>query len=217
MQGVLRRLRFRFLERVALPVLAPLLRGWIGSWRVEGPSSQDLALLMARPRAVVVTFHGLLAPLLAFRGLAGPEGRRFVVMLSPSLDGQLLAAMLARLGIDHVVAAPGSRGVAGSLEFVDRVRGGDIGVIAADGPLGPRFVVKPGALRLAAAADAHLGLMVAQARASLPLGSWDGARLPLPFARVTGRLSLVPPPAGVDPALVAQVQEELLRGARGLP
>jgi hypothetical protein len=214
MRARLRRLRFALLERIVLPLAAAPLRWWIGSWRLEGPAAEPLAQLQRAPRVVIVTFHGMLLHLLAFRRLAAP--RRLVVMLSPSLDGRLLAAALARFGIDHVCAASGSRGVAGSLELIERLRRGDVGVVAADGPRGPCGVVKPGALRLAAAAEAHLALMVTGARWGLRFGSWDRAHLPLPLSRVAASLQVTPPPAAADETATAALAESMVRQARSL-
>ena len=106
------------------------------------------------------------------------------MLLSPSRDGRLLAAFLACFGIGHAVGASGARSVAGGHDFARRVAAGEIGVVAIDGPRGPRGQVTPGWLRLAAAADADSFLIVTGASPGHTFGSWDRAHLPAPFAAV---------------------------------
>lgn len=190
--GCLRRLRFRLLDRVVLPLAIGPIRLWMGSWRRHAPDPQELASLLSRPRLVVATYHGMLLHLLAFAPLCARHGRRLVVLLSPSLDGRLLAAALARFGIGHVLATDGDRGVAGSRELLRHLDAGDVAVIAVDGPLGPCGRVKPGFLRLARMARADVLLALTTASAGLRFGSWDRAHLPLPFGSVTLVTELLP-------------------------
>jgi lysophospholipid acyltransferase (LPLAT)-like uncharacterized protein len=181
----IRRLRFALLEKIALPLLTPLLRLWIASWRLVEPDAELLKSLAARPRLVLLTFHGMLAQTLAFAHLSRRYRRPFVVLLSPSLDGRLLAAFLARFGVGHAFATSGRRAVAGTRELARRVAAGDVAIVAVDGPRGPRGVAKPGALRLAQAIGAELILGTTTASAGFTFPSWDRPLIPYPFARVT--------------------------------
>lgn len=208
---MMRRLRFALLEKVILPLAAPLVDLWMGSWRRVEPDAELLCQIAARPRLVLLTYHGMLLPTLAFARLSPRHGRRLVVMLSPSRDGRLLAAFLRHFEIGHVFATSGSRAVAGSREMARRIAAGDIAVVAVDGPRGPRGVAKPGALRLAAASRAELILSAAHADRAWALPSWDRACLPRPFARVTLKLRCIRCGDG-DGAGVARQLAELARG-----
>ncbi|HUI26408.1 MAG TPA: DUF374 domain-containing protein [Candidatus Kryptonia bacterium] len=214
--AIARRWRFWMLEHFALPLAAPLFRLMMRTWRPSGPDPVALDDLMAAPRVVVATFHGMLPQLLYFWRLPGSYKRRTVVMLSPSRDGRLLAAALRHFDIDHVYGTAGSRALAGTREFIRRVQNGDIGVIAADGPLGPRCVAKPGFLQIAVAAQAHVGLAVTSSSNGLTFGSWDGAHLPFPFARVELSLEVVRPAELSEISRRAALQEALLSAARAL-
>ena len=210
-----RRLRFFILERAILPLAIGPLRLLRRSWRAHGPDGRTLREMMQAPRVVLVTYHGMLLHLLAFSQLPPAHGRRLLVMLSPSRDGRLLAATLARFGIDHVFATSGSRAIGGSLEFVERVRAGEIGVVAADGPLGPCCVAKPGPLRIAAAAGADVAVATTAASRGMRFRSWDRAHLPAPFAHVALSLRMIPcPQTRADESQVADLQRVLLDGAR---
>ena len=136
-------------------------------------------------------------------------------MLSPSYDGRLLAAFLKHFGVNHVFGSSRSRNIAGPLELIRRTQAGEVGLIAVDGPRGPRGVVKPGFLKLAAAADAHLLLVTTSASRGITFKTWDRAHIPAPFAKLQVSLQLLPPPkrAEAEQNLFA-VQTLLLSSAR---
>jgi lysophospholipid acyltransferase (LPLAT)-like uncharacterized protein len=207
-----RPVKFFILEKLLLPLAVFPMRLLVKSWRRREPDPVVIREVSRHRRVVLITYHGMLLHLLAFAPLAP---RRLVVMTSPSFDGRLLAAFLRRFGIDHVSGSSASRNVGGSLEFVRRIRSGDIGLIAVDGPRGPRCVAKPGFLKIAAAAGAHLLLATSSAGRGIVFGTWDGAHLPAPFSRVQLSLQLLPPPANEDPeADIGRVQKALIDAAR---
>lgn len=210
-----RRLWFFVLERIALPIVAGPIRLWVRSWRIDAAADGLLAEVASHPRLVVATFHGMLFHLLAFAEPLRALGRAPVVLVSPSRDGSLLAAALARFGIESVRGTEGSRGVAGSREFSRAVARGAIGVVAVDGPRGPLCVAKPGVLRLRDAAGAELLAAVTGAGHGLRFGSWDQAHLPLPGAVVSLATRLLRSNADRTTAL-GEVQETLLDLRTGL-
>jgi len=212
-----RRLRFAALEKVALPIGILPLRALVRTWQTRGCDDPNFLALMTAPRAVVATYHGMVLHLLAYARIAPRYHRRLVVLVSPSLDGRLLAATLAHFGISHVFGTSNSRGIGGAREFIARIAAGDIGVIAADGPRGPCCVAKPGLLEIAALADAQVFLALTSARHGLTLPSWDRSHLPVPFAALDIRVSPFIPAAaaGLDHQLVA-MQSDLLALARSI-
>jgi lysophospholipid acyltransferase (LPLAT)-like uncharacterized protein len=86
--------------------------------------------------------------------------------------------------------------------------------ITPDGPRGPREVVKPGLVRLASLTGLPVLPVASASRRPWVLRSWDGFRVPRPFARVW--ISYGEPvyvPAGLDEAGVEswrQLLEEAL-------
>lgn len=193
-----RRIRFFLLERVALPVVALPLRLWVASWRLDAAATVAVREVATRPRVVVATFHGRLLHLLALAAPLRRQGRRPVVLVSPSRDGSLLAAALVRFGVDVVRGTEGSRGIAGSRQFSRAVAAGAVGIVAVDGPRGPLRRVKPGVLHLSEAAGADLVAAVTAAAPGIVLPSWDRAHLPLPGARVRVAVRAVPHGASDD-------------------
>lgn len=209
-----RRARFFLLEKVVLPLVIPPLRLLVWTWRARAPGQAFVSELSRSRRIVLVTYHGMFLQLLAFSRIAAREGRRLVVMLSPSLDGRLLAAFLRHFDIDHVRATTNSRGVAGSRELIRRLDEGDVAVVAVDGPRGPCCIAKTGALRLALAAGADIVMAVTSASSGVRLPSWDRSHLPAPFARVELSLERAPEPDRQASNVAALVQRGLVRTAR---
>jgi lysophospholipid acyltransferase (LPLAT)-like uncharacterized protein len=203
---VYRRLRFFVIERLVLPLAILPFKLLVWSWHKVPPDAETLLCLARAPRVVLVTYHGMFLQLVAFSRLLEGAGRKLVVMLSPSLDGRLLAAFLAHFGIDHVRASTSRRGIPGSLELIRRIRAGEIAVIAVDGPRGPCCVANPGFGRIAVAAGARVALAVTSAERGIGFGSWDRAHLPLPFARVELAVELTEPEEG-------EVEQRLLAAA----
>ncbi len=115
-------------------------------------------------------------------------GRPIYTLISASRDGAWLAAFFSLVGMRAVRGSSSrlAREAAGAL--VDALRSGhDIG-ITPDGPRGPCYDFKPGALGVAQLAAAPLLLFGAAYGSAWRLGSWDGFYLPRPFSRVRLRL-----------------------------
>ena len=210
-----RRLRFLALEKIALPAAIVPLRLLVRTWRAQGYDDPNFLAAMAAPRVLVATYHGMFLHLLAYAHIPPRHGRRLVVLISPSLDGRLLAATLTHFGIAHVFGTSSSRGISGAREFIGRIEAGDIGVIAADGPGGPCCAAKPGLLEIAALAHAEIFFTLTSARHGVTLPSWDRSHLPAPFATIDLKASLFVPEAdaGLDHQLAA-MQSGLLALAR---
>jgi len=199
----LRRVRFWILEKLILPVATLPLRLLVRTWRMQALPAATVERIGHLPRVIVAVQHGHLPASMAWANLWAPYGRRWLGLLTPSLDGRLLAAALKRFGVDSVALPSRTRGVAGAQEFIRCIEAGAIGVIAVDGPRGPRGVVKDGVARTAAAAHAAIIVASTAARPAITLRSWDRACLPLPFARVKAHLHVLPPRSS-DEAYTAQ-------------
>jgi hypothetical protein len=110
-------------------------------------------------------------------------GRRLRVLTSRSRDGELAARWVSRFGLD-VVRGSSSRGGGEALRALLRsLREGWEVVVVPDGPRGPREVVKPGIVALAAAGAAPIVPVAVGASPEWRLRSWDEMRVPRPWSR----------------------------------
>ena len=111
------------------------------------------------------------------------QKRRIVVMTSQSFDGEYIARFIQRFGYG---AARGSstRGAVGAIiEMARLMRAGLPTAFTIDGPKGPRYVAKMGAVLLAKKTGQPILPFTISARHWEAKRSWDGFQVPLPFSR----------------------------------
>jgi lysophospholipid acyltransferase (LPLAT)-like uncharacterized protein len=138
------------------------------------------------------------------------QKRRIVVMTSQSFDGEYIARFIQRFGYG---AARGSstRGAVGAIiEMARLMRAGSPTGFTIDGPKGPRYVAKMGAVLLAKKTGQPILPFTISARHWEAKRSWDGFQVPLPFARA--RVDIAPPiyvPADTDDQGLETKRDEL--------
>lgn len=164
--------------------LGVLLRIWLCTLRLTLIIDPQLrALLSARGEApwILALWHGQQMALLKW-----PRRRSTVVLVSHSLDGELLSAVLLVLGFAVERGSSSHGGALGLLGVVRRLRRGFDAAFAVDGPRGPRHaVVALGAPRAAALAKGVIVPMGAACTSAWTLRrTWDHFEIPKPFARV---------------------------------
>lgn len=134
-------------------------------------------------------------------------------MISPSVDGQA-PTMLAEFYGAHVVRGSGSytgvRAVRGVYNAI--VKEGISPTITPDGPRGPRFKMKPGAIFTAQISGKAVVPIAYAASPARLLRTWDKFVIPFPFARL--RIAIGEPyfpPKRMTEEEMAAAQEELER------
>ncbi|MGE0128410.1 MAG: lysophospholipid acyltransferase family protein [Blastocatellales bacterium] len=109
--------------------------------------------------------------------------RGIVVMSSQSFDSEYIARFIQRFGYG---AAKGSstRGARGGLiQMIRAVKAGKSAAFTVDGPRGPIYEAKPGALLLAKKSGAAILPFSISLDRCWRLPSWDRIEIPKPFAR----------------------------------
>ena len=155
-------------------VLIRLLR-W--SWRVRmvGPEP-----VFGTNPLIVCFWHGRQVGLFAHY-----RPRPVAVLASLSRDGTLQARILGYLGFRVLRGSSSRGGTVGLKGMVDAIRSGNDAVFAVDGPRGPAFQVKPGAVLAAEATNGILIPMTTRASSAWTFDrAWDNYQLPKPFAKV---------------------------------
>lgn len=165
---------------VGVPLVSALATTW--RVRVVGGEHEEAARKSGQGFLYVI-WHETLLPLTWHHRL-----RRDITMLvSGTIDGDYLMAFGAAVGYRAVRGATGQDGVQALREVTGILRAGHPVAIAPDGPLGPRRVLKPGALVAAQRAGALVLPLHATADRSWRFDSWDRFLVPRPFAAVTVR------------------------------
>jgi lysophospholipid acyltransferase (LPLAT)-like uncharacterized protein len=202
----------RALYQLVVPLAIGVIRAW---WlmcrvvRVEGVAHLEAALERA-PSLVPCYWHQ--HQLYCGKYLVEQRGRGLTVgwLISPSVDGELGAMMVRRFG-GAVIRGSSTHTGARALRdyYVALTRDNVSPVITPDGPRGPRFRFKPGALLLAQMSGRPI-LPMAYAASRAWLIKWDKFVIPVPFSRIA--IAIGPPcyvPRVTDAAMLERLQGEM--------
>jgi hypothetical protein len=112
------------------------------------------------------------------------RGRGIAVMTSLSFDGEYIARIIERFGFVAVRGSSSRGGATALLGMEEALRQGHIAAFTIDGPRGPRFVAKPGPVKLARMSGAPILCFYLACQRPWVLRSWDRMMIPRPFSRV---------------------------------
>jgi lysophospholipid acyltransferase (LPLAT)-like uncharacterized protein len=137
------------------------------------------------------------------------KGRRGAALTSASKDGEILAGVLARFGIQPVRGSSSRRGATALRELIRIMAEGSDVAITPDGPRGPRYEMHAGVLILAQKSGTPVLPIRVEYSRCWRLKSWDAFMIPQPFARVD--ITLLPLEEIVPTDDRAQFESERLR------
>jgi lysophospholipid acyltransferase (LPLAT)-like uncharacterized protein len=140
------------------------------------------------------------------------RNRRIVVMTSRSFDGEYIARFIQRFGYG-AVRGSSTRGAVGAVvEMARLMRAGCTTAFTIDGPKGPRYIAKMGAVLLAKKTGQPIVPVTMALKRFWTLPSWDLFQIPKPFTRARVYVAppiYVPPDAGEE--MLAAKRDELQR------
>lgn len=170
-------------RRLAVWPVAALLRLWWLTLRIEiAPESARKLSQVGRP-VIFVLWHNRL--FLTPEFVRRYRGRRPLhALVSASGDGGWLTALFQTLGMRAVRGSSSRQGREAASDAIEILAAGhDLG-ITPDGPRGPAYVMKPGAIVVARRTGAVVVLVGIDFVSSWRTRTWDGMHLPKPFSRV---------------------------------
>lgn len=112
------------------------------------------------------------------------RNRGIVVMSSRSFDSEYIARFIQRFGYGAARGSSTRGGKAALIQMIRAVREGKSAAFTVDGPRGPIYEAKPGAVLLAAKSNAAILPFSISMNRYWQLPSWDKIQIPKPFARV---------------------------------
>jgi lysophospholipid acyltransferase (LPLAT)-like uncharacterized protein len=118
-----------------------------------------------------------------FAGTYFLRSRGIVVITSQSLDGEYIARFLKRFGFGTVRGSSTRGGVRALVEMIRYMRAGLPMAFTVDGPRGPRYEAKTGAVVLAKKTGNPMLPFSVELEGSWKVGSWDRMQVPKPFTR----------------------------------
>lgn len=179
--------RQRWLIALAAPLIRLVARALLASCRLQAVHGRDhLDALVAADRAMLLCcWHQRLTYVVGWLLSARRNGLRPGFLVSPSRDGELIAAVVGGLGATVLRGSANRTGARAFRDMYATLKNGVSPIIAVDGPHGPAGTVKAGTAMLAQATRAPLLPVSFTADRYWQLKSWDRMIIPKPFARVT--------------------------------
>ncbi|MCH7499357.1 MAG: DUF374 domain-containing protein [Nitrospina sp.] len=189
------------------PILWGIIHLWCKTLRIKNLNPEMDREIKEKPGGAIYTFwHSHLFYLFYhYRFL-----NKFTLMISPSQDGELLAALVKLYGYPVVRASSYKNTIPGTRELAHLLKKDAKVIIIADGSRGPRHRAQVGSVQLARMTGVPVYTLSYDAHPKHELNSWDRFILPLPFSKVTlnfGAPITVAPKADKD--IIRQKQEEL--------
>ncbi|WP_022852120.1 lysophospholipid acyltransferase family protein [Limisalsivibrio acetivorans] len=166
--------------KAALFVAARLLilYGMTFRYRVTGEENLEKATEGGRS-VVFYTWHNQIFPVLHYH-----RGEKLAVIISASKDGDMMAYVAELFGYRTARGSSSRHGTRALLGAQRIMKEGWHGAVAVDGPKGPVYKFKPGAVYLAKITDKVLMPVIFNCKKRKKFASWDGFVLPAPFSRV---------------------------------
>jgi len=184
-------------RQLVLWPLALLIRAWGRTLRFEIPDEDRRNFeATGEPAAFILWHNRLFLVPECYRRYR--HGRPLYALISASDDGAWLTAFFSLIGVRAVRGSSSRRGREAATSLLEVIRAGHDTGVTPDGPRGPCYEFKPGALIVARRARAPLLLFGAEFTAAWRLGSWDRFYLPRPFSRVRLRCERVAADAAAD-------------------
>jgi lysophospholipid acyltransferase (LPLAT)-like uncharacterized protein len=207
------------LYKMVVPLSLALVRGvWRYSRVVSITGTEHISGALARaPSFIPVYWHQhqlfCVKHLLALRG----TGVKLGFLISPSVDGELGAMIVRSLGAEVIRGSSTHTGARALRDYYQALAHDNVSpAITPDGPRGPPWKFKPGAVLLAQLSQRPIIPMAYAASRAWKI-KWDSFVIPKPFARiaiVVGEPVYVP--KGLDAAGLARFQGEMEQRLKSL-
>lgn len=197
-------------RRLLLWLMAAILRLWCRTLRFEADAATQARLANADEAMAIVIWHNRL--FISAEYFSRYRTRRSVyALVSASKDGALIAEFYRMVGLKPLRGSSSNFARESGKALIEVMRAGhDIG-ITPDGPRGPMYEVKPGALVVTRRTNSPMLLIGAEFMWAKRLRSWDRIYIPWPFSRVVMRCTILPAKkTDGEKWDVAEVRAELL-------
>ena len=132
---------------------------------------------------IVVAWHEDL-----FNCIYALKDKRFVGLVSPVWEGELIGQYMRGMGFDLVRGSSGTSPIAGLKSSIRILKEGKVLASILDGPEGPARIAKEGPVYLASLSGKPIIPMATQANPMWRAPSWDRHKIPLPGARYVVRI-----------------------------
>lgn len=207
------------LYKILVPIAIFIGRSiWRWCARIQVEGAENISAALARATSFIPVYwhqHQLLCvkPLLEMRD----AGVKLGFLISPSVDGEIGAMLVRKLGAEVIRGSSSHTGARALRDYYQALAHEGISpAITPDGPRGPPWKFKPGAILLAQMSQRPMVPMAYAASRAWQI-QWDRFVIPKPFARTA---IVIGPPVyvgkGLDADGLARLQGEMEENLRGL-
>ena len=203
-----RRLLYR---AIGAPLAMAIVRAWWGMCRVVRVVGDGNALAALAGGAIVpVYWHQHTLFCVRFLLDLRTRGLRLGFLISPSEDAELPVIVARRIGAQVVRGSSTHTGARALRDYYVALQQGISPAITPDGPSGPRFEFKPGAILLAQLTGRPMLPLAYHASRAWRTTAWDRFVIPWPGARIA--IAVGTPryvPRGLNAAALARWQADM--------
>ena len=143
-----------------------------------------------------------------FAGTYFFRNRGIVVITSQSFDGEYIARFIQRFGYGAVRGSSTRGGVGALVQMIRLMKRGLPMAFSVDGPRGPKYVAKSGAVLLAKKTGNPMMPFVVETKKYWTIKSWDELQIPKPFTRA--KIFIGEPIYVAPDALEAEIENKQL-------
>lgn len=155
----------------------PLVKAYSLFWKKDVRGEERLDELAEKGGLIVAWHEDLFCSIYAIRS------RRFVGLVSPVWEGELIGQFMKGMGFELVRGSSGTSPIAGLKSSIRILKEGKVLASILDGPEGPARIAKEGPVYLASLSGKPIVPMVTHADPMWRAPSWDRHKIPLPGAR----------------------------------
>ena len=202
----------RFVWRIVAAIGVFLIKTFWRSCRVVRIVGDEhmAAALAAAPSLIPVYWHQHQIFCSKYLFDQKARGLKLGFLISPSVDGDIGVMVVAKFGGHSIRGSTTHTGARALRDYYDAlVKQGLSPSITPDGPKGPRFVFKPGAILLSQMSQRPM-VPISWCASRATLFQWDKFVLPWPFCRIV--IAIGPPrqvPRTLQPAALEALQKEM--------
>lgn len=209
---MIRPVRDLVVRKLLPPVALQAYRGLARSWRYVVHHGHHLTDPPRHGQQIIGSFlHARCFQMLHFFSL--PERGPYILMCSPSRDGDAMAYLQHKLGFRVARGSSGTGGAKGLVTMIKALREQQTlnAALSVDGSRGPRGVAQAGALLLAQKVGGVVVPFASSARHCWVYArSWDRTAMPKPFSEVhVGFGAPIAVPRGIDDAHMEALRLQL--------
>jgi len=200
---------FKFKLKVGL--LKGLLKLiWLGTGKIKVEGEEHLQAFIESEQPVILCYwHQVhIMGLRYLMNVRKTKGLKVSALVSPSKDGELAAEAMKDWGVDVVRGSSTRTGAQAMRDVYEIIKRGYSPVITPDGPKGPIYEFKQGAVMISQISKAPMLPIGVSCSNAWYLGSWDKFMIPKPFSTVTIRIGA---PVTTEKRMSAEAQEAMCK------